>query len=168
MMNASTLRITATGNRTDNRPRGWSAHPLPERTLWVTTVGVACCAVETGAAYVSGVLAALDVDMGPGQNGAGVRPADIVVIAGTVTDRSAPRVRAEYTDLAARLETRPLVISFGSCANTGGPYWDSYSVTKGIDQVIDVDRYVPGCPPRPQALAAAIDDLRRRPDAGAA
>src|SRR5262249_59318149 len=80
--------------------------------------------------------------------GGGPSPVNVLVVAGTVTDKLAPLVLAAYRDLP---EPRR-VLSFGACSNSGGPYWDSYCVTKGADQIIPVDGYVPGCPPRPEAL----------------
>jgi NADH-quinone oxidoreductase subunit B len=120
-------------------------------SLWLFDVGLACCAVEF-------VAATLDLDV-LGQ--LGVEPfagtptkADVLVISGTVTNKMAPAVRRVY-DLMP--EPRR-VISFGSCANSGGPYWDSYSVAKGVDTIVPVDLYIPGCPPRPETL---VDGLRR-------
>jgi NADH ubiquinone oxidoreductase, 20 Kd subunit len=88
--------------------------------------------------------------------GGGPSPVNVLVVAGTVTDKLAPLVLAAYRDLP---EPRR-VLSFGACSNSGGPYWDSYCVTKGADQLIPVDVYVPGCPPRPEALVHGLRLLR--------
>ena len=77
---------------------------------------------------------------------------NVLVVAGTVTDKLAPLVQAAYQDLPGPRR----VLSFGACSNSGGPYWDSYCVTKGADQLIPVDVYVPGCPPRPEALVHGL------------
>jgi NADH-quinone oxidoreductase subunit B len=128
-------------------PAGTGPGPEPEAglggglgiSLRVFDAGLACCAVEVSAALRR--FAELLPPQAPA-------PVHVLVVAGTVTDKLAPLVRDAYDDLP---EPRR-VLSFGACSNSGGPYWDSYSVTKGADQIIPVDVYVPGCPPRPEAL----------------
>ena len=118
---------------------------VPGIRIHVADLGLACCAVEFGAAVARGLLVPAE---GPGD-------AAVLVISGTVTDALAPAVRATWDALP---EPRAAV-SFGACSNSGGPYWDSYSVTQGVDQVIPVHAYVPGCPPRPEALVDALVSL---------
>src|SRR5262249_21653890 len=84
--------------------------------------------------------------------------ADVMVVSGTITDKMAPAVKRCYD----RMSTPRYVISFGACSNCGRPYWDSYSVTKGVDELVPVAVYVPGCPPRPEALLQGILRLRER------
>ena len=85
-----------------------------------------------------------------------------MVISGTVTDRLAPGWRPSWTLWSSGSWPGPTVIAFGACASSGGPYWDSYAVTKGIDQLVPVDVYVPGCPPPPEALLAVLDQVSGR------
>ena len=119
-------------------------------TLSVFDLGLACCAVEFAAAVAGhpDLLPLAGDEQEPGL--------EVMVVSGTVTDKLAPAVLRHYQQLP---EPRH-VVSFGSCANSGGPYWDSYCVTKGVDQLLPVDVYVPGCPPRPEALLQGLDVLQ--------
>jgi NADH-quinone oxidoreductase subunit B len=127
----------------------------PRFHVSVLNLGLACCAIEFVAA-----------SMRPGgplkraASSTGERiDADVLVVAGTVTDVLAPAALRLYD---AMRPGHRYVMSFGACSNSGGPYWDSYSVTKGVDQLIPVDVYVPGCPPRPEALLRGLRELQQR------
>jgi NADH-quinone oxidoreductase subunit B len=119
-------------------------------TLWAFDVGLACCAVEVVAAALR---AGSDSDPDPAAGGP-----NVLVVAGTLTDTMAPAILRLYGELP----DPKYVVSFGACADCGGPYWDSYCVTKGVDQLIPVDVYVPGCPPRPEALLDGLRTLAAR------
>lgn len=125
-------------------------------SLWMFQWGLACCAIEMGAALASPRYDMMRIGVIPFP--ASPRQADLVVISGTVTDKMVPAIVRLYE----QMPDPKYVISMGACANCGGPYWDSYSVTKGIDQILPVDVYVPGCPPRPEALIQAVTMLQER------
>ena len=123
-------------------------------SLWPMTFGLACCAVEMIHAYMPRYdLDRLGVIPRPSP-----RQSDVMIVAGTLTNKMAPALRRVYDQMA---EPR-WVISMGSCANGGGYYHYSYSVVRGCDRIVPVDIYVPGCPPTAEALIYGILQLQKK------
>ena len=116
-------------------------------SLWPMTFGLACCAIEMMATAAS----RFDLDrFGAGLMRPSPRQSDLMIVSGTVTVKMGFRVKK----LWEQMPDPKYVISMGSCANCGGPYWrdHGYHVVNGVDRLIPVDVYVPGCPPRPEGL----------------
>ena len=123
-------------------------------SMWPMTFGLACCAVE----MMQAGAARYDLD----RFGIIFRPtprqSDVMIVAGTLTNKMAPALRKVYD----QMPNPKWVISMGSCANRGGYYHYSYSVTRGCDRVVPVDVYVPGCPPTAEALIYGILQLQAK------
>lgn len=123
-------------------------------SLWPMTFGLACCAVEMIHAYMS----RYDLDRFGVIPRPSPRQSDVMIVAGTLTNKMAPALRRVYDQMP---EPR-WVISMGSCANGGGYYHYSYSVVRGCDRIVPVDIYIPGCPPTAEALVYGIMQLQKK------
>lgn len=123
-------------------------------SMWYLLFSTACCGIEL--MQTGGPRA--DLERFGSAPRAVPRTADLMLVAGTITLKMAERVKILYEQMA---EPR-YVISMGSCANSGGLFQSAYSVLRGVDRVIPVDIYLPGCPPRPEALLSALIDLQNK------
>ncbi len=123
-------------------------------SVWPLTFGLACCAIE----MISGGMARFDIArFGSEIFRATPRQADLLIVSGRVSNKMVPVIRRVYDQMSYP----KWVLAMGDCASCGGPF-NNYAIIQGVDKILPVDVYVPGCPPRPEALFYGIDMLREK------
>ena len=149
-LNLSSLLTLSTPRTTVDQVANWAR----QGSLWPMTFGLACCAIEM--MHLS--TPRYDQDRLGIIFRASPRQSDVMIVAGTLTNKMAPALRQVYD----QMPDPRWVVSMGSCANGGGYYHYSYSVTRGCDRIVPVDIYVPGCPPTSEALMYGIFQLQKK------